>query len=113
MDSIWIYIAAFCLAWVFGYIHATLDISRKLQKAIEDFETQNIELQNKTFLHNCLVEKYNNTLYMYDKNSNDFICQGSTLDELADNALKYKNVEYAMVESNKNVILFERGKVKT
>lgn len=108
MDSIWIYIAVFGLAWVFGYIHALVDISKQLIKAQE-----NLVLQNKTFLHNCLIEKHNDVLYLYDKNSNDFICQGLSLDELADKALKYKNVEYAMVENNQKVILFERGKVKS
>ena len=39
MDSIWIYIAVFCLAWVFGYIHALVDISKQLIKAKENNRT--------------------------------------------------------------------------
>jgi hypothetical protein len=58
------------------------------------------------------VEKANNTLYLYDKCDNTFVCQGSTLEELATLAKKYKNIDYAAVMIDKEIYAFVDGTVK-
>ena len=59
------------------------------------------------------VEKANNTLYLYDKNDNTFVCQGSSLEELATLAKKYKNIDYAAVMIDKEIYAFVDGIVKS
>jgi hypothetical protein len=59
------------------------------------------------------VEKANNILYLYEKNTDNFICQGSTLEELATLAQKYKNIKYACVLNGDEVYAFVDGVVKT
>lgn len=59
------------------------------------------------------VEKANNVLYLYDKDDNTFVCQGSTLEELATLAKKYKNIKYAAVMIDKEIYAFVDGTVKS
>lgn len=60
-----------------------------------------------------VVEKANNILYLYERGTDNFICQGSTIDELATLAQKYKNVKYAAVMYGEQVYAFVNGTVKT
>ena len=59
-----------------------------------------------------IVEKANNILYLYDKEDNTFICQATTLSELAKLAKQYKNIKYASVIDGNNVYAFINGLVK-
>lgn len=59
-----------------------------------------------------IVEKANNILYLYDKEDNAFICQATTLSELAKLAKQYKNIKYASVIDGNNVYAFINGLVK-
>jgi hypothetical protein len=60
------------------------------------------------------VERANNMLYLYDKEANSFICQASTLEDLARLAKEYKNIKYAAVmdEQADVVVAFVDGKVE-
>ena len=60
-----------------------------------------------------VIEKANNILYLYERDTYNFICQGSTLDELATLAQKYKNIKYAAVLNGEEVYAFVNGSVKT
>lgn len=100
-----IYFGILLGAYFIGYIHALSKVAKLLYGATT-VEKPSIQI------YNCLIEKHGTMLYLYDKQSNDFICQGNSLDELAKNALKYKNVQFALVENNQSVIKFEEGKVK-
>ncbi len=60
-----------------------------------------------------VVEKANNVLYLYDRDDNTFVCQGSTLEELASLAMKYKNIKYAAVMIDKEIYAFVNGTVKS
>jgi hypothetical protein len=60
-----------------------------------------------------IIEKVNNILYLYERDTDDFVCQGSTLEELATLAQKYKNIKYAAVMIDEEIYAFVDGKVKT
>jgi hypothetical protein len=61
------------------------------------------------------VERANNVLYLYDKEANSFICQASSIEDLARLAKEYKNIKYAAVmdEQADVVVAFVDGKVET
>ncbi len=58
------------------------------------------------------VEKVHDILYLYDT-EDTFICQASTLEELATLALKYKNIKYASVLNGEDIFAFINGSVKS
>jgi sulfur relay (sulfurtransferase) DsrF/TusC family protein len=58
------------------------------------------------------VEQVHGIFYLYDT-ENTFICQANTLEELANLALKYKNIKYASVINGNDVFAFVDGTVKT
>ena len=72
-----------------------------------------LDLEEKLTVMQLFVEKANNTLYLYDKYDNTFVCQGSTLEELATLAKKYKNIDYASVMIDKEIYAFVDGTVKS
>lgn len=69
--------------------------------------------EDKPTVTKLFIEKANDMLYLYDYDANTFICQASTVDELAALAQKYKNIDYAVVENNGNMLMFVEGVVKT
>ena len=72
-----------------------------------------LDLEEELTVVQLFVEKANNILYLYDKDDNTFVCQGSTLQELATLAKKYKNIKYAAVMIDKDIYAFVDGTVKS
>jgi len=66
----------------------------------------------KPTIDKLFVECANDMMYLYEYEANTFICQGKTLGELARLAQKYKNIQYAIVEHNKEMLVFVDGSVK-
>jgi hypothetical protein len=60
------------------------------------------------------IERANDIMYLYDRKANTFICQATSMDELAKLAKEYKNIKYAAVldQSTEDVFAFVDGKVK-
>jgi len=67
---------------------------------------------NKPTIDKLFVECTDDMMYLYEYEANTFICQGKTLGELARLAQKYKNIKYAVVEHNKQMLVFVDGIVK-
>jgi len=59
-----------------------------------------------------IIEKNNDILYLYNQETENFICQGKTLDELAYSANKYNNIDKALVlnTASNNILVFANGK---
>ena len=58
------------------------------------------------------VEEIDNVLYLYERDSHDFICQASSIEELAIKAKDYKNVMLATVIHDNKVFMFHNGNAK-
>ena len=68
------------------------------------------EEQNQTdTVHKLQVEQHGDLLYLFDKESDNFICQGSSVQELCDLAKKNKNVNLAAVLHGDKVFAFKDG----
>lgn len=82
-----------------------IDIERELGiiKAREE------ELTQPEKVYKLKVEQHGDMLYLFDKESDDFICQGNTIQELCDLAKKYKNVNLAAVLHGDKVFKFKDG----
>lgn len=60
-------------------------------------------------VHKLSVEQHGELLYLFDKESDNFICQGSSVQELCDLAKKNKNVNLAAVMHGDKVFAFKDG----
>ena len=80
----------------------------KEQGILIDFGTE----ETKTNIDKLFVECSNDMMYLYEYEANTFICQGKTLGELASLAQKYKNIKYAIVQHNEEMLVFVDGSVK-
>lgn len=58
------------------------------------------------------VEQVGDVLYLYDRESKDFICQAATVDELAKMSKDYKNIALAAVIHKNKVFMFINGNSK-
>jgi hypothetical protein len=50
-------------------------------------------------------------ILLYDRETNDFICQGNSLEQLAQLSKEYKKIEYASVKHGDYFVAFIEGKV--
>lgn len=55
------------------------------------------------------VEQVGDILYLYDRESRDFICQAKTVEELAKLSKDYKNIALAAVIHQNKVFMFVNG----
>ena len=70
-------------------------------------ETEQIEVKK------FFVENVNGLLYLYEHNTNKFICQGKVLTELASLSNKYDKAEVAcVINYDQEVIWFINGEVR-
>lgn len=96
-----------------GFIAGEMVLAYKLKNLLEDY----IELEREeeeedvTKIFKLKTEKINDVLFLYDSTDN-FVCQGSTLEELAKLAIQYKNIKYAAVFHNEQMYMFIDGDVK-
>ncbi len=63
-------------------------------------------------VHLLEVQEIENTLYLFNRESKDFVCQGATLEELAKLAKDYKNILVATVLHEDRVFMFVNGNSK-
>ncbi len=113
--DIFTFLACFALGWIIG--RSVLLAS--LQNLIKDYaDATGIDLQSKldAKVPICIIESEGNELYLYDKNTNAFYCQAPSLNELAENLKKNKNIDLAFViqviGDTPKVWMFKEGKVE-
>lgn len=114
-----ILILVFGFGWFLGEIFAMVRVSKLLQKLAEsheiDLEKEIVNLKAKeisnhiTKLH---IESIDGSLFMYEHETNKFICQGNTLDELVEKFQKETNIQFAAVVHDKKVFMIIDGKIK-
>lgn len=80
-----------------------------LIREIELLKNEPIQ-QEGILVYKLEVETHGDSLYLYDRDTDTFICQGKTLEDLAKDALKQKQILYASVIYNEKVFMFKDGK---
>ncbi len=83
--------------------HAGIDIERELKKL--DSEEEKPE----KLVYKLMVEEHGELLYLFDKDTDEFICQGSSVQELAKLALERKKINLAAVLHGEKVFKFKDG----
>jgi hypothetical protein len=110
------YLLLIIVGFVFGNIYATRKFLKQLKDTAEklgiDVETEINKLckeKETPKVRRLIVERHGSMLYLYDKESDDFVCQGKNIDELAELSKKYKNIIGAVVLHDDKVFMFMNG----
>lgn len=113
MDILISYIIVFlcgfyCAAQIFAH-----QLKRALQKITKEqgISMEEVENTNTINIPILFTEQMENGILVYDM-QNNFMTQGSTLDEAAQNLLQYKNIKLAFITHNKNKFMLLNGKVQ-
>jgi hypothetical protein len=93
------------LGWVMGEFYTMY----KLRKNIRSYLV--IEEETRPTVFKLETELVDNTILLYDRDTNDFICQGNSLEQLAQLSREYKKIEYATVKHGDYFVAFIEGKV--
>jgi hypothetical protein len=103
------------IGYSIGHLHALHRVKNIILKfaeargiTIEDELEKRVESKVKKLE----VYQVNDTLYLYERGTNDFICQASTMDDLAKLAKDYKNITFATVIHDEKVFMFVNGNSK-
>jgi len=80
-----------------------------LERELGIIQVREEEKNKADTVHKLQVEQHGEMLYLFDKESDNFICQGSSVQELCDLAKKHKNVNLAAVLHGDKVFAFKDG----
>ena len=93
------------LGWVMGEFYAMYKLRRNIRSYLI------IQEETKPTVFKLETEEVDNTILLYDRETNDFICQGNSLEQLAQLSREYKKIEYATVKHGDYFVAFIEGKV--
>ena len=92
------------LGWVMGEFYTVYKLRKNLRTYLIIEETKPTVFKLET-------EEVDNTILLFDRETHDFICQGNSLEQLAQLSREYKKIEYASVKHGDYFIAFIEGKV--
>lgn len=110
METFIIYLFIFALGWIVGTQFLLLRLRQALMKEADrlglslEEDDEDDEAEVPTFF----TELDNGIIFVYNKKNNAFVCQGATLEEVAEKS----KVRVAKVLHNKDIFAFVNGKVK-
>ena len=104
-------ILIFLLGYAFGQIILAYKIAKNISKQHMLHPEYNIidySAKNSNIVRRLKTESVDNTIFLYD-DSNMFICQANTLEDLAKLSKEYKNIDYAVVIHGEEIFRFVHG----
>ena len=92
------------LGWVMGEFYTNYKLLKNLRSIviIEEVKRPNV--------YKLETELVDDIILLYDRETNDFICQGNSLEQLAKLSKEYKKIEYASVKHGEYFVAFIEGK---
>ena len=94
------------LGWVMGEFFTVYKLRKNLRSII--IIEEEVKRPNVFKLETELVD---DIILLYDRETHDFICQGNSLEQLAQLSREYKKIEYASVKHGEYFVAFIEGKV--
>jgi hypothetical protein len=102
------------LGFVIGWIVGVNLLTYRIKQAIIQLDKADMTAEIEKMIKEIPVmktEKVNGFIFLYDKVSSAFMCQGSSLDEVAANLKSVKNINFAQVTHDEQEFWFIDGKV--
>ena len=104
------------VGFIIGKIHTYMKITNLIQETarrhgislVQELDRMNID-NDLRIIYELIVESHNGVLYLFEKESNRFICQGSSVQELAKLAKEQDNIINAAVIYDNRIFTFVDG----
>lgn len=122
IETFFLLFSVFSFGWIMGQIYMAYKIRENIKQVAEqhgitlqDIEESLQDLNNNINVINVqslFTESIGHSIMLYTKSGN-FLCQGSSLDELAKNAFEHSKINFAVVKHNDREMFFVEGKIKT
>lgn len=93
------------LGWTMGEFYTIYKMRKSLRSIIIVEET------TKPNVYKLETELVDDIILLYDRETKDFICQGNSLEQLAQLSREYKKIDYATVKHGDYFVVFFEGKV--
>ena len=116
------YILALIQGFILGWTLCKLVINYRVRKALSviaesngmtlDQMTNVITNQEVLEVPNLFTEVMEHSIMLYNKDTNQFVCQGHNIDELAQTLMNHNKIEVALVNHNNEKVWFVEGKVR-
>lgn len=104
-------IVCLVVGYIIGNVHTIWKLRKILKDERIDILPTSIELaKSKTLVRKLNIEEIDNMLYLYDKETDDFICQANSIEDLAKSCNEYKNITVATVIHDTKIFIFTNGK---
>jgi hypothetical protein len=94
------------LGWIMGEFYTVYKLRKNLHTYL--IIEKEVARPNIYKLETVLVD---DIILLYDRETKDFICQGNSLEQLAQLSKEYKKIEYATVKHENYFVAFIEGKV--
>lgn len=117
MSNFWFAFIFVCLGIVIGFQLHKMIVAYYLNNVINllskhrDISTKEDD-SPRTHFPILFTEVNGNSIMLYNRKTKGFVCQANTIEELAQNLLDFKKIDYAMVDHNDEQLLFIEGKVE-
>jgi len=103
--------AIFIIGWNCGSTYTLYKLNHLLVKLAKTLNANVVQESGDIDVAHLEIMVHDKILYLYDRVTNDFICQGSTIEELAQLSKEYKNINNALVKHEDSIIMFIDGVV--
>lgn len=108
LDILIIFGLGFALGKIHTYMKLTILLKQTAKRHGIVLEGMEIDDDIRT-IYELIVESHNGILYLFDKKNNKFICQGSSVQELAKLAKEQGNIINAAVVYDNKIFAFIDG----
>lgn len=116
MELLLVFIAGFIVGEMYGYYKVVKAIRRLAEDNGFDIEkelglnTTEKDTEKETpSVYKLNVEQHGEMLYLFDSEKDNFICQGSSVQELCKVAKEQNNVKFAAVKHGDKIFAFKDG----
>jgi hypothetical protein len=113
MELLLTLLLAVFIGYLIGHVSTIWKLRQLIQEAATaegiDLDEVTLEKDNIVEVYKLEVEEIDSTLYLFERETKDFVCQGSTVEELAKLSKDYKNIMMATVVHQNKVFMFVNG----
>lgn len=105
------YLAIFILGFIIGANYAVHTVRKQLHKVAKDMGITEEQPEEK-IAPVLTLEKHGSTYYLFDKQTDTFLCQSNDISDLGQKLVQYKNINLAFVQcEGDQVFWFVNGQV--